>query len=75
VDINKAWESIRENIKALATEILGYYELKQHKPWFDNKCPKLLDQREQTELQLLENPSQTNGDNMDNVQYETSRTL
>jgi hypothetical protein len=28
VDINKAWESIRQNIQALATESLGYYELK-----------------------------------------------
>jgi hypothetical protein len=27
VDINRAWESIRENIKASVTESLGYYEL------------------------------------------------
>jgi hypothetical protein len=32
VDINRAWESIRENITALATEILGYGKLKQLKP-------------------------------------------
>jgi hypothetical protein len=44
VDISKALESIRQNIKAPATENLGYYELKQYKPWFD-ECPKLLDQR------------------------------
>jgi hypothetical protein len=31
VDINRAWKSIRENIKASATENIGYYELKQHK--------------------------------------------
>jgi hypothetical protein len=30
-----AWESIKENIEGLATASLGYYELKQHKPWFD----------------------------------------
>jgi len=29
-DINRAWESIIENIKTL-----GLSELKQHKPWFD----------------------------------------
>jgi len=28
VDVNRAWENIRENMKALAIE--GYYELKQH---------------------------------------------
>jgi len=42
VDINRAWERIRENLKDSATESLGYYELKQHKPWFDEKCSKLL---------------------------------
>jgi hypothetical protein len=34
VDIIRAWGSIRDNIKASATGRLGYYELKQHKPWF-----------------------------------------
>jgi hypothetical protein len=27
VDIDRAWESISENIKASATESIGYYEL------------------------------------------------
>jgi hypothetical protein len=35
VEINSAWESIRENTKILAKETIGYFELKQHKPWFD----------------------------------------
>jgi hypothetical protein len=35
VDINRAWETIRENIKISAKECLGYYELKKHKPLFD----------------------------------------
>jgi hypothetical protein len=35
VDISRAWESIRESLRALTTESLGYYVLKQHKPWFD----------------------------------------
>jgi hypothetical protein len=35
VDINSAWETIKENIKISAKEGLGYYELKKHKPWFD----------------------------------------
>jgi hypothetical protein len=35
VDINNAWETVRENIGISAEKGLGYYELKQHKPWFD----------------------------------------
>jgi hypothetical protein len=34
VDLNRAWKTIRENIKISAKESLGYYELMQHKPWF-----------------------------------------
>jgi hypothetical protein len=33
--INRACETIRENIKISAKENLGYYELKKHKPWFN----------------------------------------
>jgi hypothetical protein len=43
VDINSAWKTIRENIKISANESLGSYELKEHKPWFDRGCLKLLD--------------------------------
>jgi hypothetical protein len=32
VDINKAWETIRQNIKISAKESVGYYEMKKHKP-------------------------------------------
>jgi len=46
-------------MKASAMQNLGYYELKQHKPWFDDECSKLLDQRKQTQFQWLHNPSQT----------------
>jgi hypothetical protein len=53
VDINTIWETIRENIKISAKESLGYYEPKQHKPWFDEGCSELLDQRKQAILQWL----------------------
>jgi hypothetical protein len=45
VEINSAWEMIRENINISARQGLGYFELKKHKPWFDKGCSKLLDQR------------------------------
>ena len=37
-DLNRAWESIKENIKTSATESLGMHEMKQHKSWFDEEC-------------------------------------
>jgi hypothetical protein len=64
VKINIVWETIKENIKISAKESLGYYELKQHKPWFDEGCPKLLDQRKQAKLLWLQDPSEINGDNL-----------
>jgi hypothetical protein len=45
VEINSAWETIRENVKISAKENLGYFELKKHKPWFDKGCSKVLDRR------------------------------
>jgi hypothetical protein len=33
VDVNKAWETIRENIKISAKVSLGYYILKKNKSW------------------------------------------
>jgi hypothetical protein len=38
VDINRAWETIRENIKISVITKPGYYELKKHKPWFNEGC-------------------------------------
>jgi hypothetical protein len=73
MDINRAWETDRYNIKISAEESLGYYELKKHKPWFVEGCSELLDQRKQAKLQWLQDPSEINGDNLDNIRRETSR--
>jgi hypothetical protein len=73
VDINRAWETIRENIKISAKEGLGYYEFKKYKPWFDEGCSKLLDQRKQFKLQWLQEPSEINGDNLKDIKCEAGR--
>jgi hypothetical protein len=73
VEINNAWETIRENIKISAKESLGYFELKKHKPWFDEGRTKLLDRRKQAKLQWLQDPSEINGDNLNNVRREARR--
>jgi hypothetical protein len=73
VEINSAWEMIRENIKISAKESLGIFELKKHKPRFDKGCSKLLYQRKQAKLQWLQDPTEINGDNLNNVRHEASR--
>jgi hypothetical protein len=70
---NTIWETIRENIKSSAKKSLGYYELKQHKLWFDEGCSKLLYQRKQAKLQWLQDPSEISGDNMNSVRRVASR--
>jgi hypothetical protein len=64
---------IRENIKISAKESLGYCELKKHKPWFDEACSKLIDQRKQAKLQWLQDPSEINGDYLKIVRCEASK--
>jgi hypothetical protein len=72
VEISGAWETFRDNIKISAKESLGYFELKKHKPWFDEGCSKLLDQRKEAKLQWLQEPSEVNGDNLNNIRREAS---
>ena len=72
-DINRVWESIKENIKTSATESLGMHEMKQHKPWFDEECLGILDQRKDAKMQWIQNPSQSNVDNLNNVRRDASR--
>jgi hypothetical protein len=75
VDIIRPWETTRENIKVSAKENTGYYELKKHKPWFNEGCLELLNQRKQAKLQWLQGPSEINGDNLNNTKCEASRHL
>jgi hypothetical protein len=73
--INSAWESITENIKTSTKDSLGYHRLNFNKPWFDDECSKLIGQWRQAKLQWLQNPSQINGDNLQNLRCGTSRTF
>jgi hypothetical protein len=52
---------------------LGYHRLKHNKPWFDDECSKLIDQWKQAKLQGLQNPSQIDGDNLQNLKCAISR--
>jgi hypothetical protein len=72
-DINRAWENIKENIKISARGSLGLHERKHHKTWFDEECSQFLDKTKQAKIQWLQNPNQSNGDNLHNVRREASR--
>jgi hypothetical protein len=72
-DINRAWDNIKENIKISAQERLGYCEPKHHKPWFDEECSKLANQRKEAKLQWLQVQSEANEDNLSDVMQSVSR--
>jgi hypothetical protein len=70
MESNSAWEMIGENIKTSGKENLGYFELKKHKPWFGEGCSSLLFQRKSVKMQWLQNSSEKNGDNLNNVRCD-----
>jgi hypothetical protein len=72
-DINRGLGNIKENIKTSAKKSLGLHELKQHNTCFDEECLGVLGQRKQTKLQWVEDPSQSNVNNLNNVRCEVSR--
>jgi hypothetical protein len=54
-------EAITENINISAERSLGYYELKQNEPWFEEGYSKLLDERKRAKFQWLQDPIQKIG--------------
>jgi hypothetical protein len=53
ININSVWQTMRENIKILVEESIGYYELKKQRPWFDGGGSKLLYQRKQAKMKCI----------------------
>ena len=49
------------------------HEMKQHKPWFDEECLGILDQRKQAKMQWIQDPSQSNADNLNDVRRNANR--
>jgi hypothetical protein len=66
-------DTIIRRIKTSATKSLGMYEMKQQKSWFDEECLGILDQRKQAKMQWIQDPSQSNVDNLNNVGRDASR--
>ena len=49
------------------------HEMKQYKPWFDEECLVILDQRKQAKMQWIQDHSQSNADNLNSVRQDASR--
>jgi len=52
---------------------LGLDECIQNKTCFDEECLVSLDQRKRAEIQLIQDPSQSNVDNLNKVRREVNR--
>ena len=68
-------KTLNRILKSQLKTVSSLYEQKQHKPWFDEKCSKFVDQRKYYKLEWLQDPSKINADNMNNVTCETSRNF
>jgi hypothetical protein len=62
-------------IQTSAREVPGLHESKQHKPGFDEECLGCLDRRKQTKMQWMQDPSQSNVENLNKVRRDASRHL
>jgi hypothetical protein len=71
-DINRVWENIKENIKTSVKQSLGLHDMKQHKTCFNKECSHLLDERKQNIQQWVQDPSQSNVDNPNNVRRKAT---
>ena len=64
---------MKENIKTSAKESLVLHKLKLQRLWFDAKYLGFLDQRKQFKMQWVEDPSQSNVDNLNAIRREASK--
>jgi len=48
-------------------------EIRQHKPWFYEECLGIFDQGKEAKMQWIQDPSQSNVDNLNNVRRDASR--
>jgi len=61
------------NWNSSAIEIPGLHALKQKEPLFDEECLGFLDQSKQPKMQWIQDPIQSNADNLNNVKHEVIR--
>jgi hypothetical protein len=62
---SRSWDTIKKSIQILAKQNIGHFELKHHKPWFDEEFSKLVDRRKHAKLMWFQEPSEGNEDNFE----------
>jgi hypothetical protein len=69
------WKSIvhGKRLEGISEESLGYYESKTHKPWFDEGCSQLLNQKKQAKIAVVTGTKRNKLDNLNNARGEASR--
>ena len=72
-EINRAWQNMKDTIEISTKKSISLYELKQHKPWFYEKCWRFLDQRKNVNMQWYKDPNQSSVENLNSVGPEASR--
>ena len=67
-NINKCYDTPSlKRISKSQLDCLDLYEQKQHKQWFDEECLHFLNQRKHAKIQWLQDPNQSNVDNLINL--------
>lgn len=59
-DIDDLCGSIEKAVKGTAVEVLGYKRQKKRKPWFNDQCKKVTEERDKTRLKIIQYPSEEN---------------
>jgi len=72
-DVNRGWESIKENMKTSAEERLVLHELKHLKQRCDEECSRILDQRKKAKMQWVQDPNHGSLDTVNNVRRDAGR--
>ena len=73
IDVNKMWEAIRDTVKSAAKERVGEKKRQKNKPWFDDECLKLHDERKQARQRWLGNKNEANTNNYKNAKRNATR--
>jgi Fe-S oxidoreductase len=63
-DIDRARDTVRQNIKTWERVSIGHCESKRCKPRFDEEYSKLVDRKKQAKLQWFQDPNIVNEDNL-----------
>jgi hypothetical protein len=71
--IARTYKRLGKTLKRIPKPQLGLYELKQHKPWFDEECSRFLHKRKQAKMQWVQNAHNSNVVNLNYVRREASR--